>query len=92
MPGLFSFDVALAQQVVQIFTAIDQDVNQYKSQIINLVGQLESSWQSPNKASFYNDWGPYCNALLCICDTGPRLVNGLNHEITYVTDAEQVQF
>ena len=92
MSSQFSFDVTLAQQIVPLFQNIDNDVAQYRNQLINLVNQLEGSWNGPNKASFYNDWVSYCNAIIAIGNTGPKLVAGLNQEIALVTQAEQVQF
>ncbi len=92
MSGQFSIDIALAQQVAGLFQTVDNDVAQYRSQLINLVNQLDGSWQSPNKQSFYNDWVSYCNAIIAIGDVGPKLVTGLNHEIALVQQAEQVQF
>ncbi len=92
MSGQFSIDIGLAGQVVTILQNVDNDVAQYRSQLINLVNQLEGSWNSPNKSSFYNDWVTYCNAIIAIGDVGPHLVQGLNQEISLVTQAEQVQF
>lgn len=90
--GGFSIDLGLAQQVLTLFQKIDNDVNQYRNTLINLVGQLESSWNSPNKQSFNNDWATYCNAIIAVGQYGPNLVNGLTNEIALITQAEQVQF
>ena len=90
--GLFSIDLGQAETVNKFLTAIDADANQNLSNLLNLVGQLEQTWQSPNKASFINDWGTYCNALRTICNVGPNLVAGLTHEINLIQQAEGVQF
>jgi hypothetical protein len=88
----FSIDIGLAGQVVTIFQNIDADVAQYANTLINLVSQLDSSWNSPNKAAFDSDWSIYCTSLQTIQSTGPNLVAGLNQEISLVTQAEQVSF
>jgi hypothetical protein len=92
MSGVYSIDLGLAQQVEKLLAATDADVDQYRSQLFSLVGQLESSWVSPNKQSFENDWVTYCNAVNVIYDVGPRMVNGLKSEINLIEQAEQVQF
>ncbi len=92
MSGQFSIDLGLAEQVEKLLQGVDNDVDQYRSQLLTLVGQLEGSWVSPNKQSFYNDWVTYCNAMNTIYDVGPRMVNGLKNEINLISQAEQVQF
>ena len=88
----FSIDLGLAEQVAKLLQATDNDVDQYRSQLFNLVGQLEGTWVSPNKQSFLNDWAIYCTAVNNIYDIGPRMVQGLNNEINLISQAEQVQF
>lgn len=91
--GVFEFDLGQAETVQKFLVAVDNDVNQYLSNLINLVdSQLEPSWQSPNKQSFINDWNSYCSALVNISNVGPKLVAGLKQEINLITQAEQVQF
>lgn len=90
--GAFTIDLGLAQSVLNLFSKIDGDVNQYASQLFQAVNNLESDWNSPNKQSFLNDWATYCNAVVNIQTVGPRLVSGLTNEIALVQQAEGVQF
>ncbi len=92
MSGQFSINIILAANILSIFDTINQGIDQYRTPLINQVGQLEGTWQSPNKQSFYNDWVSYCNALNTLYDVGPRLAQGLKNEINLVQQAEQVQF
>ncbi len=92
MSGIFSFNIGEAENVKKYLTAVDNDVNQYLSTLITQVGQLENSWNSPNKGSFINDWNSYCTSLSQISQIGPKLVNALNQEINLVQQAEQVNF
>lgn len=92
MSGVFSFNLGEAENVKKYLVAVDSDVSQYLSQLISQVGQLEQTWQSPNKGSFINDWNSYCTSLGTINQIGPKLVAALTSEINVVTQAEQVQF
>ena len=90
--SVFSIDLILAEHIPAIFDVINQGTDQHIGQLTSEVNQLLGSWQSPNKASFEQDWDRYRQALLTIADVGPRLAHGLRQEIIYVQDAENVGF
>lgn len=90
--GVFKIDLGVAQQVLTVFQKIDGDVNQYASQLIQAVSNLEATWQGPSEQAFDNDWQTYRNAINVIQSIGPNLVNGLTNEIALVQQAEGVSF
>jgi uncharacterized protein YukE len=90
--GLFSFNIGEAETVKKYLVAVDSDVSQYLSTLISQVGQLEQTWNSPNKGSFINDWNSYCSSLGTINNIGPKLVAALTQEINLVQQAEGVNF
>ena len=92
-PGVVSFDTATAQSLSKLITAVDNDVDQHRSQVITYANNLESTWhpETPAKSQFYDDFNQYCAAMTTISDVGKRLITGLTNEIQAFNNTESVQ-